>query len=370
MANHNQLKRISTTPQPNTVPYADENGYLSAWLDNDPVISALKQQTEFIGTIPTLMVGEVSTIPSGEDLQTYLSNFVYQVLTRLPADYDEVRILDVDQTWIYYNNSWIQKTSANLQTIFNDFVQQTTSRTSRNGDEVALEADGDLWLYNGTTWIYFSNTTLKDATTTSKGIMQVGAGLLVNNGLVSVDSSIYTPSRTTVTNPSTTNLSIQANTDYIFTSALTSLSLGTIANSPYFSTLTFETGNTFSWSAPSSLEYYFIDQSDIQTFFTPNTEYELVITNGKCHINYIGARQYPINKIVSISPALTPVNNIATWTITNDLGTGEVFVRVYETANGNTIEVDSTITASTITLKLYSESASISAGVYTAIILG
>ena len=50
MANHNQLKRISTTPQANTIPYADENGYLSAWLDNDPVITALKGENEFIGT--------------------------------------------------------------------------------------------------------------------------------------------------------------------------------------------------------------------------------------------------------------------------------------------------------------------------------
>ena len=38
---HNQYKKISTTPQANTIPYADENGNLSNWLDNDPVIQAL-----------------------------------------------------------------------------------------------------------------------------------------------------------------------------------------------------------------------------------------------------------------------------------------------------------------------------------------
>lgn len=314
MANHNQLKRISVAPQANTIPYADENGYISNWLTNDPIIQSLQQQNELIGSVPT--------IPSGEDIQTYLSQYVLSKEGRLP----------------------------------------------RNGDEVAIEDVGELWEYNGTQWVFFTNTTLKDATTTNKGIMQVGTGLLVTNGLVSVDSSIYWPSRIVINSDSTTpTLALQQNTDYNFSNPLTSLTLTTIPNSCYFTTLTFTTGNTFVWSAPGLTEYFFLDTPT----FEPNTKYELVITNGKCHVNYIGARKYPINKIVSISPALTPVNNIATWTITNDdLGTGEVFVRVYETANGNTIEVDSTITASTITLKLYSESASISAGTYTAVILG
>ena len=315
MANHNQLKRISVNPQANSIPYANESGFITAWLDNDPLINSLKQQTEFIGS--------VATAPAPD-----------------------------------------------TQSILTQFVVDTKGRQPRNGDEVGIIDVGELWLFNGTEWAFFTDTTISDASTTEKGLMQVGTGLLVSSGLVSVDSSIYTPSRTTVTNPSTTNLSIQANTDYIFTSALTSLSLGTIANSPYFSTLTFTTGNTFSWSAPSSLEYYFIDQSDIQTFFTPNTEYELVITNGKCHINYIGARKYPINKITATNSALTVTSNIATWTISNTLGVADVFVRVYETSTGNTVEVDSTITASTITLKIYSDNATISAGTYTAVILG
>ena len=43
MTKHNQFKRISTTPQANTIPYADENGYISNWLDNDPIITSLRQ---------------------------------------------------------------------------------------------------------------------------------------------------------------------------------------------------------------------------------------------------------------------------------------------------------------------------------------
>lgn len=317
MANHNQLKRISATPQANTVPYADENGYISAWLDNDPVISALKQQNELIGSVPT--------IPTGEDIQDVLSQYVYTTEGRLP----------------------------------------------RNGDEVAIEDVGELWEYNGTQWVFFTNTTLKDASTSNKGIMQVGSGLLVSSGLVSVDSNIYTPSRIAISNTSSTpSLSIQANSDYTFTNALTSLTLTSVVDSPYFTTLTFTTGSTFTWSAPGSLEYYFIDQSDIQSFFTPNTKYELVITNGKCHINYIGERKYPINKITATNPALTATDNYVTWTVVNTLATPNVFIRVYETETGETVEVESTTTLSTIILKLYTDSASISAGEYTAVILG
>lgn len=317
MANHNQTKRVSTTPQANTIPYSDENGYISAWLDNDPIISALKQQNELIGSVPT--------IPTGENIQDVLSQYVYTTEGRLP----------------------------------------------RNGDEVAIEDVGELWEYNGTQWVFFTNTTLKDASTTNKGIMQVGSGLLVSSGLVSVDSSIYTPSRTAISNTSTTpSLSIQANSDYTFTNALTSLTLTNVADSSYFTTLTFTTGSTFTWSAPASLEYYFIDQADIQSFFTPNTKYELVITNGKCHINYIGERKYPINKITVTSPALTATDNYVTWTVINTLATPNVFIRVYETETGDTVEVDSNTTLSTITLKLYTDSSTVTTGEYTAVILG
>lgn len=317
MANHNQLKRVSTTPQANTIPYADENGYLSAWLDNDPVITALKGENEFIGT--------VQTAPEPD-----------------------------------------------RQAILTQFVVDETGRQPRNGDEVSIEDVSELWIFNGTSWVFFTTTVLNDATTTSKGVMQVGTGLLVNSGIVSVDSSIYTPSRISINNTSTTpSISIQANTDYTFTNDLTHLTLNNIENSSYFSTLIFTTGNTFTWSAPNTLEYYFIDKSDIQNFFTPNTKYELVITNGRCHVNYIGSRKYPINKVTATNPALTATNNIVTWTISNsDLSTSDVFIRVYETATGNTVEVDSTATASTITLKLYTDSASVSAGTYTAVILG
>ena len=314
MANHNQLKRISTTPNPNSIPYADESGFITAWLDNDPLIGSLKQQTEFIGSVPTA-----------------------------PAP--------------------------DTQSILTQFVVDTTGRQPRNGDEVSILDVGELWLFNGTVWAFFTDTNIADASTTEKGLMQVGTGLLVNNGLVSVDSSIYTASRTTITNPSNVNLAIQENTDYVFTSPLTSLSLGNVANSPYFSTLTFTTDSTFSWTASAITEYFFLDNPPT---FLPNRKYELVITNGKCHVNYVGARAYPINKITAINPALTATNNVATWTISNSLPepTKDVFIRVYDTVSGETVEVDSTATLSTITIKLYTDLATISAGTYTAVILG
>ena len=154
--NHNQLKRVSTTPQANTIPYADEDGFITQWLDNDPLISSLKQENEFIGTVQTA-----------------------------PAP--------------------------DTQSILTQFVVDTTGRQPRNGDEVAIEDVGELWIFNGTEWIFFTTTVLADASTTNKGVMQVGSGLLVSSGLVSVDSSIYTPSRISINNASTTpSISIQA----------------------------------------------------------------------------------------------------------------------------------------------------------------
>ena len=313
MANHNQLKRISVSPQANTIPYANENGFITAWLDNDPLILSLKQENEYIGSVPTA---------PEPDTQSILTQFVYD----------------------------------------------TEGRAPRNGDQVAIEDVGELWMFNGSTWAFFTNTTLKNATTTSKGVMQVGTGLNVNNGVVSVDDTRLTMARVlTNIDSATPSIAVAANTDYVCSNALTSLTLSSVADSQYYSSITFTTGSTFTFTASTLTQYYF---SSNPPTFEPNTTYKLVIVGGKCHIYYIGARSYPINKLVSTSPALTPSSNIATWTITNTLATGDVFVRVYETATGNTVEVDSTITASTITLKLYSESASISAGTYTAVILG
>jgi len=311
MATHNQLKKISTTPQANTIPYADENGYISNWLTNDPIIQSLQQQNELIGSVPT--------IPSGEDIQTYLSQYVYQVTGRLP----------------------------------------------RNGDEVAIEDVGELWEYNGTQWVFFTNTTLKDATTTSKGIMQVGTGLSVTDGVVSLDSTAVTASRAIVNNNSTTpSIAPQANTDYMFSDPLTSLTLTSVPNSNYYTSLNFTTGSTFTFTASTLTEWYFNDNPPT---FLLNTKYQIIILNGKAYISHIGEKK---NKFTAINSALTPVSNIATWTITNTLGTGDVFIRVYESATGNTVEVDSTVTASTITLKLYTDSVSIAAGTYTVVVLG
>lgn len=313
MATHNQYKKISVNPQANTIVYADENGHISDWLDADPVITALKQQTEFIGT--------VTTAPAPD-----------------------------------------------TQSILTQFVVDTTGRQPRNGDEVAIEDVGELWLFNGTQWAFFTTTTLKDASTTTKGIMQVGSGLTASSGVVSVDSTIYWAARNSVNNTSTTpSLALQNNTDYTFTNALTSLTLTSVPNSSYYTTLTFTTGNTFSFSATGLTDYFF---SANPPTFKKNTTYKLVIVNGKCHIYYVGARVYPINKITSSNPSLTATNNIVTWTISNTLSTKDVFIRVYDTVSGETVEVDSTATLSTITLKLYTESASVSAGTYTAVILG
>lgn len=312
MANHNELQKVSSTPQPNSIVYSSESGNISAWLDNDPVIAALKQQTEFIGT--------VATAPE-----------------------------------------------PNTQLILTQFVVDTVEREPRNGDEVAIEDVAELWLFNETEWIYFSNTELRDATTTSKGVVQIGTGLNVSSGVISVDNTIYSPSRNIVNSTETTpSIALNENTDYIFSNALTSLTLTTIPNSIYYTRLVFTTSSSFTFSATNLTQYFYYDNPP--TFYG-NTTYEIIIIGGRAHINYIGTRKYPINKLVATNPSITPTNNVATWTITNTLGTSEVVLRVFEITTGETVEMDSTITAGTITLTFYSES-NVNADTYKAVIIG
>lgn len=308
---NNQFKKVSTTAQPNTIPYSDENGYISNWLENDPIITSIKGQNEYIGSVTTA-----------------------------PAP--------------------------NTQSILTQFVIDTEGRQPRNGDEVAIEDVGELWIFNGTQWLFFTNTTLSDATTTSKGVVQIGSGLNVSSGVISVDNTIYTPARILSTSTETTpSINLQENTDYVFSNALTSLTIGTVPNSLYPITLTFTTGTGFTFSATNITQYFYYTTP---TFIVGKT-YKLTIVSGKCYIDYIGDRVYPLNKITATNSSLIPSSNVATWTISNTLNTKDVIVRVYETSTGETVEMDSTITASTITLTFYVES-TISAGFYTAVIIG
>lgn len=139
---HNQLKKISTTPQANTIPYSDENGHISSWLDNDPVILSLKQENEFIGTM--------YIIPSDEDLQSALT----------------------------------------------EFVQETEGREPRNGDQVNIEELGELWMYNGTQWVYFARTAYTIANTArgTDGMTLVGNpsdGIQAHNVGINSSSEAY-----------------------------------------------------------------------------------------------------------------------------------------------------------------------------------
>lgn len=311
MANHNELKKFSTTPQANTAVYSDENGYISDWLNNDPVIAALKQENEFIGSVPTA-----------------------------PAP--------------------------DTQSILTQFVVDTTGRAPRNGDEVAIEDVGELWIFNGTEWVFFTTTVLQDATTTSKGVMQVGSGLLVNNGLVSVNSSIYTPSRETISSTSITpSIALLASKDYVFSNNLTSLTLTSIPNSPYYTTITFTPAAGFTLTAAGLSQYFYYTTP---TFISGRT-YRLTIVDGRCYIDYTGARIYPINKLVATNPVLTPTDGIVTWSVTNTLATSEIILRVIEIATGATVAVDSAVSASTITIAFNADT-TVAANTYKIIAIG
>ncbi len=69
------------------------------------------------------------------------------------------------------------------------------------------------------------------------------------------------------------------------------------------------------------------------------------------------------------SPSLTQVGGICTWTITNTLGKETVIASIRETATGEEVMCSVTYTSSTIVVKINS-STDISAGVYTAVVIG
>lgn len=268
MAIHNQLKKISITPQANTIPYSDENGYISNWLTNDPVISSLKGQNEFIGT--------VTTAPSPD-----------------------------------------------TQSILTQFVVDTVGRQPRNGDEVAIEDVGELWIFSGTSWVFFTNTTLSDATTTSKGVVQIGSGLSVSSGVVSLDSTAVTTSRTVVNSTSTTpSIALAANTDYVFSNNLSSLTITSVPTSQYDINLYFSTGASFTFSCSSVTSWYL---SDNPPTFDTNSTYKITFSQGKGQVLKVGEVS------ANVSPTLTYFdNNTGTTLSTSIVFASYNLVKVYK----------------------------------------
>ena len=74
-------------------------------------------------------------------------------------------------------------------------------------------------------------------------------------------------------------------------------------------------------------------------------------------------------KFTATNPSLTPTSGVCTWTISNTLGTADCGVFVRETSTGELVECDITVGSSTITVKINSAN-NISAGVYTAVVIG
>ena len=311
---YNQYKKISQTAQPFTIPYSDESGYITAWLQNDPIIKQLQTQNEFIGSI--------ATCPEGEE-----------------------------------------------QSVLTQFVVDTKGVPPEQGNLVNITDRGDQWMYTGTQWVFYTDYLLMDATRTRKGIVSIGDGLNVDSGKISVDPTIYSPSKSIITNSTSTSATISnvaANTDYMFTQPLTSLTLTAVEVSQYPTDIYFETGSNFTFSAPTVTEWYF---SDNPPTFRPNTSYKIHISQGQGTIFYVGERIYPLNKIVVSNPQLSPSNGIATWSFTNTLGTSDVIVRLVEMSSGDTVTADVNSSTSTIIIR-FNADAVVSASTYKAIILG
>ena len=69
---NNQYKKVSVTPQPNSIVYSDENGSISDWLENDPSLDNKVSSLE-VKTIKVLTQAEYDALlaESAIDLDTF-----------------------------------------------------------------------------------------------------------------------------------------------------------------------------------------------------------------------------------------------------------------------------------------------------------
>lgn len=74
-------------------------------------------------------------------------------------------------------------------------------------------------------------------------------------------------------------------------------------------------------------------------------------------------------KFTATNPSLSASGGVCTWSISNTIGSASVICSIRETSTGNEVACDITYGASTITVKINSTS-NISAGLYTAVVLG
>ena len=74
-------------------------------------------------------------------------------------------------------------------------------------------------------------------------------------------------------------------------------------------------------------------------------------------------------KFTATNPSLTPTSGVCSWSISNTLGTADCLLTVRETSSGEEVACDVTYGSSTITVKINSAN-NISAGVYTAVVMG
>lgn len=70
------------------------------------------------------------------------------------------------------------------------------------------------------------------------------------------------------------------------------------------------------------------------------------------------------------NPSLTPSSGIVTWTVTHSLGTEDVVVQLRDKSTGATVEVDVTVTSTSVVTLSWVASATVSAAAYRVVVIG
>lgn len=115
----------------------------------------------------------------------------------LPGASTAIENLQTQVGVLAYQNEWVGSIATVIdgeeQTTLSGFVGNTAGRPPRKGDEVTIADRQEIWYFNGENWVVFmSSTELTDATSTTKGLVQIGNGLNVADGVVSVSNPLPT----------------------------------------------------------------------------------------------------------------------------------------------------------------------------------
>lgn len=268
---------------------------------------------------------------------------------------------------------YVSGVTSSIQTQLNNKVTANTAITAGSGTKITYDTKGLV-----TSSSSLTASDIPDLSASYIAVSEKGA----NNGVASLDSTGKVPS-------SQLPSYVDDVVDTYIVSGASALTAGWLSLTDGGAALTPESGKIYvvltagtylnkqyRWSGSTYVE---ISSSPVQATESV-AGIAMVATAGEVAAGVIdnkfitpaklsGLVAGTVHKFSTLNPALTVSSGVCTWNLTNDLGVVAVSVQVYEAATGELIEMDVTVTAATITIKMNSAS-NIAAETYRAVVVG